>query len=762
MKHAWKLTSIIIALTLLLSLAGSASPAFADDGQEESFASDRLIIQFDSGTSWSEIIKVHQQVGGKVVKTIPQINSQIVTVPKGQKSFKMWVYRLHSKVRCVEPDYVAQVLDVPNDPYFNDSYQWGMFQTQAPQAWDITHGSSGIRIAILDTGVDSSHPDLGAKVVAKENFTSSDTAEPVNNSHGTHVAGIAAAISNNGIGVAGLGYDCSLMNVKVAGDDGYGYYSWIAQGIIWATDNGADVINLSLGGTSPSSTLEQAVNYAWDHGVVVVAAAGNDGSTSPLYPAYYDKCLAVAATNDNDQLTSWSSHGNWVDVAAPGSAYSTKPDGQYGNMAGTSMASPHVAGLAGLVFSVAADTNGNGRLNDEVRATIEATCDDVGIDVAYGRINAYHAVGGSSPAPTGQISGTVTAADNGKAIYRATVTAGTTSVTTNSKGNYTISNLPEGSYTVTASANDYQDASQTVTVAAGKTSTANFSLDPIPKQAPVLNPIGNKTVDEGNLLQFTISASDPDGDTLTYSASNLPKAASFSPSTRTFTWTPDYDQAGIYHNIHFEVSDGSLTDSKDITITVNDVPLFGQISGTVTAADSGKAISGATVTAGTTSVTTNSKGNYTISNLPEGTYTVTASANDYQDASQTVTVSAGKTSTANFSLDPIPNQAPVLNPIGNKTVDEGNLLQFTISASDPDGDTLTYSASNLPKAASFSPSTRTFTWIPDYEQAGIYHNIHFEVSDGSLTDSKDITITVNDVSLFFAFLDHELSPQPVQ
>jgi len=102
-----------------------------------------------------------------------------------------------------------------------------------------------------------------------------------------------------------------------------------------------------------------------------------------------------------------------------------------------------------------------------------------------------------------------------------------------------------------------------------------------------------------------------------------------------------------------------------------------------------------------------------------------------------------------------------LNPIGNKTIDEGNLLQFTISASDPDGDALTYSATNLPKAASFSPSTRTFTWTPDYEQAGIYHNIHFEVSDGSLTESKDITITVNDVSLFFAFLDQESSHQPV-
>ena len=123
-----------------------------------------------------------------------------------------------------------------------------------------------------------------------------------------------------------------------------------------------------------------------------------------------------------------------------------------------------------------------------------------------------------------------------------------------------------------------------------------------------------------------------------------------------------------------------------------------------------------------------------------------------------MTVAAGKTATANFSLNPVPKQAPVLNPIGNKTVDEGDLLQFTLSASDPDGDALAYSATNLPEAASFDPSTRTFTWTPDYNQAGIYHNVHFQVSDGSLTDSKDITITVNNVSLFLAFLDRELTP----
>jgi len=479
MKHTRKVLPAIIVLSLLLSLAGFGSPVFADDGQGGSFASDRLIVQFEPGTSESDMAQVHQQVGGKVEVTIPELGVQVVTVAQHLGFLKSQAYRSDSKVRCVEPDYVAEVVDVPNDPYFNNNYQWGMFKVKATQAWDITHGSSNIRIAILDTGIDSSHPDLGAKVVAKENFSGSSTAEAVN-SHGTHVAGIAAAITDNGVGVAGLGYNSSLMNVKVLGDDGTGYYSWIAQGIIWAANNGADVINLSLGGSSFSDTLQQAVDYAWNHGVVVVAAAGNDGSSNRLYPAYYDNCIAVAATDANDNLASWSNYGSWVDVAAPGSAYSTEPNGQYGYMAGTSMASPYVAGLAGLVFSVASDTNGNGRLNDEARSRIEAGSDDVGINVAHGRINAYQAVQGSSSPPsppsTGQISGTVTDAATRKAIGGATVNNGATSATTNSNGNYTISNVPQGTYTVTASANGYQSSSRTITVSSGQTATANFSL----------------------------------------------------------------------------------------------------------------------------------------------------------------------------------------------------------------------------------------------------------------------------------------------
>jgi len=183
--------------------------------------------------------------------------------------------------------------------------------------------------------------------------------------HGTHVAGIAAASTNNNKGVAGTGYNCPLMNIKVLGDDGSGNYSWVTQGIIWSVAKGAKVINMSMTGDQPSKTLEMAVDFAWRKGAVIVTAAGNEGCSTPTYPAFYQNCIAVGATDDNDTRSSFSNYGNWVDLAAPGreidpetgsiiGIYSTTPNhesflNQYGiahnydYLIGTSMASPHVA-----------------------------------------------------------------------------------------------------------------------------------------------------------------------------------------------------------------------------------------------------------------------------------------------------------------------------------------------------------------------------------------------------------------------------------
>jgi len=290
---------------------------------------------------------------------------------------------------------VGHVADVPptapNDKYFDK--QWALTKIQAPDAWQITSGSQDILIAVLDTGIDPQHEELADKVVADVNFTDSPTADD-RHGHGTHIAGIIAASTNNGFGIAGVAPNCRLLNVKVADDDGRCNSSTVAKGIVWAVDNEAKVINMSLTFTKPAQALEEATDYAWNKGAILVAAAGNYGGSTPVYPAYYVNCLAVTATDSDDLLVQLAKHGDWVDVAAPGaSIYSTLPDNDYGYKSGTSMATAYVAGVAGLVFNVVTDANGNGLLNDEVRDMIERSCDEIEVlDVAQGRVNLLRAV----------------------------------------------------------------------------------------------------------------------------------------------------------------------------------------------------------------------------------------------------------------------------------------------------------------------------------------------------------------------------------
>ncbi len=488
-----KRAGIVLAAAILL-LSSFSTVVFAaapDENPSDShYASDQILVKFKPDVAPLEVSKIHEKYGGQVEETIPGIGVQVIVAPEGRLQEKFKAYSSDPMVEYAEPDFTVRALGTPNDPYFVE--QWGMVKLQAPEAWDITTGSPNIQVAVLDTGVDLDHPDLAPKIVSSIDFSGSSSADDVHG-HGTHVAGIAAACTNNGIGVAGVGYDATIMNVKVLADDGTGYLSWIAEGIVWAADNGADVINLSLGGSFGSSTLKDAVNYAWNKGAVVVAAAGNEGSSSPLYPAYYTNCIAVAATNGIDQKASWSNYGDWVDVAAPGvsiiSTYIATVNEGYRFFSGTSMASAHVAGLAALVFTTVTDTNGNGRLNDEVRARIESNCDDIGVSgIGFGRVNAYRAVSDGNTSPpqptTGNVAGRVTDAADGSPIAGATVTDGTRIVTTDADGQYAISDIPEGISTVTASATGYHEASQTTLVSAGETTIADFVLVKLPPAPP--------------------------------------------------------------------------------------------------------------------------------------------------------------------------------------------------------------------------------------------------------------------------------------
>lgn len=289
----------------------------------------------------------------------------------------------NSYVNKTEPPGCASPLEAAYS--FDDSYltqRWGVSKIEAPKAGHIAKGGQPTIVAILDTGIDKHSRGLADKLVDEVNFTDSPTIDDVYG-HGTHMAGTIAAIAPG----------CQLMNVKVADDAGKCQPSVVAGGIIWAVEHGAKVINISLCMES-SPDLEEAVNCAWRRGVVIVAAAGNEGKSTPIYPAYYDNCLAVAATDESDSLALLSGYGDWVDVAAPGfNIYSELPHNQFGYKSGTSSAVAHVSGVAALAFSVAGDVNNNGLTNDEVRQAIEDSCSPISAEgMGKGRVNALETI----------------------------------------------------------------------------------------------------------------------------------------------------------------------------------------------------------------------------------------------------------------------------------------------------------------------------------------------------------------------------------
>jgi subtilisin family serine protease len=344
-------------------------------------------------------------------------------------------------VEYAEPNYIIPTSLIPNDSNFDQ--QWALNNTgqtagmvdadiDAPEAWDIETGDSQIIIAVIDTGVDWDHPDLAANIwinsdeiegdgldndgngyiddyrgwdfvsVSSSSVYPGEDPGPRDNDpmdfhgHGTHVSGIIGAVTDNSRGMAGITWDCRIMAVRAGykNTSGYGVlrHSDIAPAIMYAVDNGANIINMSFGG-SVSSTIKNAIDYAYSGDVTSIAAAGNENYSYKTYPAAYDEVIAVSATGHNDSKASFSNYGSWIDVAAPGvNIYSTLFDDTYASWSGTSMAAPHACGVAALVLSKNSSFS-----NEQVRQVLRVSTDDLGDSgwdqyFGYGRINAYNAL----------------------------------------------------------------------------------------------------------------------------------------------------------------------------------------------------------------------------------------------------------------------------------------------------------------------------------------------------------------------------------
>jgi subtilisin family serine protease len=354
-----------------------------------------ILVRFRKGTGRRAIDAAFKRAGVTPKRVLAKIRFHSVLAPEGRRDEALASLRRERSVEAIERETLIDALDTqPDDPSWPD--QWGLRRAGFPKAWDVTRGSPRTIVAVLDTGVDASHPDLQGAVGAGYDFVNRDSDPSDDDGHGTAVAGIIAARGNNGVGLTGACWACTIMPVKVLDERGTGDTAAVAAGMIWAADHGARVINLSLGGPGTTDALTAAVGYAIRKNVVIVAAAGNSGSVIPFYPATEPSVIGVAASNEEDRLYSWSNRGAWVEVAAPGCNISTWTGGAYVSFCGTSSATPLVSGLVALLIAARPQTTVQQAIDAVGKAVVPMP---TGTDVRRGRVDAGQAVQQLAAAP---------------------------------------------------------------------------------------------------------------------------------------------------------------------------------------------------------------------------------------------------------------------------------------------------------------------------------------------------------------------------
>jgi serine protease len=569
-------------------------------------------VKFNRGVSEGVINSINQSHGSSILSISKRGEFLLLKIPPTKTVEEMVaIYSKNPNVEYAEPNFMASAFWGPNDPYY--LYQWNFYNSvnggiNMESAWDIQRGSSGVTVAVIDTGVAyedygiyKKAPDL-ANTVFKSgyDFVNHDSHPNDDEGHGTHVTGTIAQSTNNSLGVAGIAFNTSIMPIKVLDKNGSGTYADIADGIYFAADNGAKVINMSLGGTSTSTTLENALAYAYNKGVSIICAAGNEyqRGNKPCYPAAYDNyCIAVGATRYDEARAYYSNTGSYIDIAAPGGDITVDQNGDgYGDgiiqqtfsnspsnfglwfYQGTSMASPHVAGVAALLIA-----NGiTGPAN--VRATLEKTAEDKGptgwdSEYGWGIVDAYAALKGvvpvdnppavniTAPINGAKVSGMVTISANAtddKGISKVDFYCDSTLVGSASTSPYSViwdsTKVTNGAHILKAEAID--------TIGQKTSDSINITVDNV-NVAPVANAGPDQTAYVGQNVNFNGSGStDIDGTIVSYNWNFGDGATGTGANT-----THGYSVAGIYTATLTVTDNGGLTGTDTAIITVSDAPV---------------------------------------------------------------------------------------------------------------------------------------------------------------------------------------------
>ena len=582
-----KVLSMILAISMMtalpaIALASRNTPAGNDgagavkrldlnvNSRADAGNTDRVIVKFKKTISRSNALGINSEHSGedKIYQSDTGTYTVIADAAHSPEEIAA-EYAKDSNVEYAEVDYAVQMSSViPNDPYYSYLQAVNNGSMSIPESWDISQGSSSITVAVLDTGVNGSHPDLSGRILPDGyDFVNGDADPMDDNGHGTMCAGIIAADTDNSTGVAGTDWNCRILPIKVLDAAGSGYVSNIAAGIVYAADQGANVISMSLGGANYSQTLQTAINYAYSRGVVIVAAAGNSNNAIQ-YPAANDHVIAVGAVNAAGSKSAYSCYGAQLDVVAVGDNVTSTVNNSYATGSGTSFAAPFVAALSALTLSVDPALT-----PDEVTRLIEESASDLGADgwdqyFGYGRVNFYTTLNRStadnSPAdttpPVIALNGAnPTTVINGSIYSDAGATASDDvdgDITANMTTANPVNTLVNGTYRVTYTAAD----------AAGNTATATRSVIVVSNTKPVITRIGASSV----TVPFGAVYSDPGATAADAEDGDLTSAI-------IKTGTVDTGKAGLYL-ITYSVSDSmglaATKVTRKVTVKANVKPVI--------------------------------------------------------------------------------------------------------------------------------------------------------------------------------------------